>query len=80
MSHLFENEDTEVCVKSVVSDSIEAVLVESLGPHVKGTGPSQAMMLICFIRRYFLPFTLVTLNHAHCLVHLLCHGPSFLVL
>lgn len=46
MSRLFENEDTEVSVKSAVSDSIEAVLFESLGPHVKGTGPSQAMMLI----------------------------------
>lgn len=57
MSHLFENEDTEVSVKSAVSRSTEAVLVESLGPHVKGTGPSQAMMLIrLFFKTVISPF------------------------
>lgn len=57
MSHLFEHEDTEVSVKSVVSDSTEAVLVESLDPHVKGTGPSQATMLIhLFYKTVISPF------------------------
>lgn len=57
MSHLFENEDTEISVKSAVSRSTEAVLVESLGPHVKGTGPSQAMMLIrLFFKTVISPF------------------------